>query len=59
LVADDADAAISAKKITYSEETGKLFFNQNGSANGFGSGGYFVTLQGAPSIAVSDIAIQP
>lgn len=58
LVADDADAAISVKKITYSEETGRLFFNANGSANGFGSGGYFVTLQGAPSLSVSDIVIQ-
>ena len=43
----DADAAISVKKITYSEENGRLFLNSNGSANGFGSGGYFVTLQGA------------
>jgi hypothetical protein len=57
LVATNADAAISTKQIVYSEETGKLFFNTNGSAGGFGSGGYFATLQGAPSIAVSDIVI--
>ncbi len=61
LVVDDADAAISVKKITYSEETGRLFFNANGAAKGFGnngSGGYFVTLQAAPSLSVSDIVIQ-
>jgi Ca2+-binding RTX toxin-like protein len=58
LVADDADAATSTKKITYSEETGRLFFNQNARANGFGRGGNFVTLQGALSISASDIVIQ-
>lgn len=59
LVADDSEVALSAKKILYSEETGKLFFNQNGAAKGLGTGGYFATLQGAPSLAVSDIVIQP
>jgi len=58
IVADDANAAISTKRITYSEETGRLFFNANGAGGGFGNGGYFVTLQGAPSIALSDITIQ-
>jgi Ca2+-binding RTX toxin-like protein len=58
LVADDADAAISTKKITYSEETGRLFFNANGTASGFGKGGYFATLQGSPSLVVSDFVIQ-
>lgn len=59
IVTDNAEAAISVKKIVYSEETGKLFFNANGDARGFGNGGYFATLQGAPSLAVSDIVIQP
>jgi Ca2+-binding RTX toxin-like protein len=59
IVADNADAAISKKLITYSEETGKLFFNANGDAKGLGNGGYFATLQGAPSLTVSDIVIQP
>ncbi|XPM59212.2 MAG: calcium-binding protein [Leptolyngbya sp. IPPAS B-1204] len=62
LVANDRDAAISNKRIVFSEATGKLFFNANGSARGFGnngSGGLFVTLQGTPDFAVSDIVIQP
>jgi Ca2+-binding RTX toxin-like protein len=59
LVADDSEVALSAKKILYSEETGKLFFNQNGAARGLGTGGYFATLQGAPSLSVGDIVIQP
>jgi Ca2+-binding RTX toxin-like protein len=58
IVADNIDAATSSKLIVYSEATGKLFFNQNGSGGGFGQGGYFATLQGAPSITVNDIAIQ-
>jgi trimeric autotransporter adhesin len=62
LVVDDADAALSDKRIVYSEETGKLFFNANGTERGFGrngSGGYFVTLQGTPDFAISDIVVQP
>ncbi|MBF2075166.1 MAG: calcium-binding protein [Synechococcales cyanobacterium C42_A2020_086] len=62
LVANDRDAAASAKKIVFSEATGRLFFNANGSARGFGnngSGGYFVTLQGAVDFAISDITFQP
>jgi Ca2+-binding RTX toxin-like protein len=62
LVARDADAALSTKRIVYSEATGKLFFNANGDARGFGnngSGGLFATLQGTPDFAISDIVIQP
>lgn len=62
LVANDVDAALSTKKIVFSEATGKLFFNANGSARGFGnngSGGLFATLQGTPDFALSDIVIQP
>ncbi|NJR38350.1 MAG: calcium-binding protein [Leptolyngbyaceae cyanobacterium CSU_1_4] len=58
IVADNIDAATSSKLIVYSEATGKLFFNQNGSSAGFGQGGYFATLQGAPSLTANDIAIQ-
>lgn len=61
LVADDADAAVSDKRIVFSEATGKLFFNANGSARGFGNngtGGYFATLQGGPELAIGDITFQ-
>lgn len=62
LAANDRDAAVSTKKIVFSEATGRLFFNANGSARGFGSngsGGYFATLQGAVDFAISDITFQP
>lgn len=58
IVANNADAAISDKLIVFSEATGKLFFNQNGSSSGFGQGGYFATLQGAPDLTANDIVIQ-
>jgi Ca2+-binding RTX toxin-like protein len=58
IVASDNAAATSSKLIIYSEATGRLFFNQNSSNRGFGQGGYFATLQGAPSLSASDIAIQ-
>jgi len=34
----------------YGENTGSLFYNQNGSEPGFGSGGLFLKLVGAPEI---------
>lgn len=58
IVANNSDAALSSKLIVYSEGTGKLFFNQNGSNSGFGRGGYFATLQGTPELTASDITIQ-
>ncbi len=59
IVANNQEAAVSEKRIVFSEATSKLFFNTNGTARGFGSGGYFVTLQGALDFALSDITIQP
>jgi Ca2+-binding RTX toxin-like protein len=70
LVTTDSAAAISSKKIVYSEETQRLFFNTNGADSGFGrNGGYFAKVQtvgivtpgGNPSpfsISISDFAIQ-
>lgn len=58
VVADDRLAATSSGLIVYSEGSGRLFFNQNGSRNGFGSGGAFATLQGSVSLNASDLVIQ-
>jgi Ca2+-binding RTX toxin-like protein len=57
IVADDAIAATSAGLITYSRATGNLFFNQNGAAAGFGTGGQFATFQGNPALTVNDFQI--
>ncbi|MEH2283600.1 MAG: hypothetical protein V7K90_20100 [Nostoc sp.] len=50
--------ATSTAKIVYDAVSGQLFYNQNGSAAGFGSGGLFATLTGAPTLAASDFVLQ-
>ncbi|MEH2002478.1 MAG: hypothetical protein V7L00_27720 [Nostoc sp.] len=51
-------AAASTAKIIYDAASGQLFYNQNGSAAGFGSGGLFATLTGAPTLTESDFLVQ-
>ncbi|MEH1837380.1 MAG: hypothetical protein V7L20_01100 [Nostoc sp.] len=51
-------AATSTAKIVYDPVSGQLFYNQNGSVAGFGSGGLFATLTGAPTLAASDFVLQ-
>ncbi|MEH2415534.1 beta strand repeat-containing protein [Nostoc sp.] len=53
-----SSAATSTAKIVYDIVSGQLFYNQNGSAAGFGSGGLFATLTGAPTLTASDFIIQ-
>lgn len=57
-MADDAVAAASSALIVYSRATGNLFYNQNGTAAGLGTGGHFATLSGLPTLTASDILIQ-
>ncbi len=56
-VANDFQAASSNGRIVYSE-SGNLFYNQNGSAAGFGSGALFATLTGDPAIGRGDFIVQ-
>ncbi|WP_442940157.1 beta strand repeat-containing protein [Nostoc sp.] len=51
-------AGTSTAKIIYDAVSGQLFYNQNGSAAGFGSGGLFATLTGAPILMASDFVLQ-
>ncbi|QFS49167.1 beta strand repeat-containing protein [Nostoc sphaeroides] len=51
-------AATSTAKIVYDAVSGQLFYNQNGSVAGFGSGGLFATLTGAPTLTASDFVLQ-
>ncbi|MFN6536137.1 MAG: hypothetical protein RM021_007150 [Nostoc sp. EkiNYC01] len=53
-----SNGATSTAKIVYDAVSGQLFYNQNGSAAGFGSGGLFATLTGAPTLAAADFIIQ-
>jgi Ca2+-binding RTX toxin-like protein len=48
----------SAATIVYNSVSGQLFYNQNGSAAGFGSGGLFANLTGAPILTASDFILQ-
>ncbi|WP_341526789.1 M10 family metallopeptidase [Nostoc sp. UHCC 0302] len=44
-------------KIVYDSTNGSLYYNQNGTALGYGSGGLFATLSGAPTLAASDFYV--
>jgi Ca2+-binding RTX toxin-like protein len=56
-VATDALAAVSGAYITFSSGTGNLFYNENGAAAGFGSGGQFATVSNVSSLLVTDFTI--
>ncbi|MHC5768809.1 MAG: beta strand repeat-containing protein [Nostoc sp.] len=51
-------AATSTAKIVYDPVSGQLFYNPNGSVAGFGSGGLFAALTGAPTLTASDFVLQ-
>ncbi|MEH1839593.1 MAG: hypothetical protein V7L20_12670 [Nostoc sp.] len=53
-----SSAATSMATIVYDPVSGQLFYNQNGSAAGFGSGGLFATLTGAPTLMALDFVVQ-
>ena len=53
-----SSAGTRTAKIVYDPVSGQLFYNQNGSATGFGSGGLFATLTGAPTLTASDFVLQ-
>lgn len=48
----------SSAVIVYDATSGQLFYNSNGSAPGFGSGGLFATLTNAPTLTASDFVLQ-
>ncbi|MCC5617868.1 hypothetical protein LC605_22845 [Nostoc sp. CHAB 5836] len=48
----------SSAVIVYDPSSGQLFYNPNGSVPGFGSGGLFATLNGAPTVSASDFVLQ-
>ena len=60
VVANDTVAATSGARIVYSAETNNLFFNQNGTAAGFGTGAQFATIPTPSSLvlAATDFVIE-
>ncbi|MFB2894541.1 beta strand repeat-containing protein [Aerosakkonemataceae cyanobacterium BLCC-F50] len=53
----DSQAALSAAEIVYNADTGSLFYNPNGSASGFGTGGQFATVTNSPFLFADDVII--
>jgi subtilisin family serine protease len=49
---------LSPADILYNTATGQLFYNQNGAAAGYGTGGQFLTLTGAPALVGTNFLIQ-
>ena len=56
-VASSSLVAASSAAIVYSSTTGNLFYNQNGTAAGYGTGGNFAVLTGLPALAATDFNI--
>lgn len=60
-VANDGAAATSAARIVFSRATGSLFYNPNGTNDGFGaaaSSGSFAVLNGVRSLSALDFVIE-
>lgn len=57
-VANDSLAGDVSDDIVFSRATGNLFYNQNGTATGFGTGDQFATLTGVGNLAAMDFLIQ-
>jgi RTX calcium-binding nonapeptide repeat (4 copies)/Cysteine-rich secretory protein family len=58
-VADDNVVACSAAAIVYSQNSGKLFYNANGSADGLGDGAAIAQITGKPGITANDFILAP
>ncbi|NEO64707.1 MAG: hemolysin, partial [Moorea sp. SIO4G2] len=54
---DNSQVESSGALIVYNSNTGDLFYNQNGSAGGLGSGAQFATINTSTSVGVQDFEI--
>ncbi|MFM6400074.1 MAG: hypothetical protein ACKPFF_25640, partial [Planktothrix sp.] len=57
-VTSDALVATRAADIVYNTATGGLFYNQNGTAAGLGTGAQFLTLTNKPALTATQFLIQ-
>jgi Ca2+-binding RTX toxin-like protein len=58
VVSNNTAVATASALIVYSSGTGSLFYNQNGSATGLGSGSQFATLSNIPALEADDFVVQ-
>jgi Ca2+-binding RTX toxin-like protein len=56
-VSNGREVAASEALIVYNSSNGNLFYNQNGSVAGMGSGGIFATLAGKPALLATDFTV--
>ena len=57
VVSSNSDAATSEGLIVYSSQSGNLYYNTDGTAPGFGSGGQFATLEGNSDLAAKNFIL--
>ncbi|NET40650.1 calcium-binding protein [Okeania sp. SIO2B3] len=57
-VTDDGAAETADAVIVYNTNNGNLFYNQNGSEPGLGSGGLFVNLEGQPELSADNFVFR-
>lgn len=58
IVSTATAVAASAARVVYDASNGELFYNQNGSATGLGTGARFATLLDAPLISAANFVVQ-
>ncbi|NEP81581.1 MAG: hypothetical protein F6K39_27525 [Okeania sp. SIO3B3] len=58
IVSSEGDAATAEAEIVYNSASGALYYNTNGTANGFGSGAQFATLDGSPELVANDFQVR-
>jgi trimeric autotransporter adhesin len=56
-VTNDSLADTSTAKIIYGTSSGKLYYNPDGEIDGFGDGGLFAVLSGAPSLGSGNFVL--
>ena len=53
-----SDAATAEAEIVYNSASGALYYNTNGTADGFGTGAQFATLDGSPDLVANDFQVR-
>jgi hypothetical protein len=51
-------AALTESNLVYNLAKGRLYFNQNGDEEGWGEGGLFLKLKGAPQLDLEHLSLQ-
>ncbi|MDJ0516143.1 MAG: hypothetical protein QNJ74_07725 [Trichodesmium sp. MO_231.B1] len=58
IVSNEGDGAISEAEIVYNSVSGALYYNPNGTEDGFGIGGEFVNLGGSTDLVAGDFQVR-